>query len=309
MSGATKSKKPRKTSSPKSPAKPKSPPESKPLVRRSRRPSNTSPKNPILVDPLLNEPDYPASPPTPMPPPNPANPLSVGPPPQIQMPRLSSKKPTNPATQQIRVKDKDRRCWALQRAGDSIERIAAKLKISNEEVEDGIRNFEAARVSVSNDIVDMAMNHELMTGIEGLGADLMDARQVLRFSGVYDANGNPIYERDWSLALEATKTLGDLYDKAKPKTGGGVNVAIGIDNKGNVNGGLNSQVKTFEQRVREKRGVLTEENAKFLTDGQGNKEIVDIVDADVDENDEDEIIDDMQDGTSEQEIEEAENVR
>ena len=193
----------------------------------------------------------------------------------------------------------------MQRAGDSIERIAAKLKISNDAVEDGIKNFQAAQAALSTDILDMAMNSELMTGIEGLGEDLVGARQVLRFSGFYDREGQPVYERDWTLALEATKTLGDLYDKAKPKTGGGVAVNVGINNNGsNGNGNGLGQVKTFEQRVREKRGVLPEGDAKFLTDGQDNEEVIE---GDID--DEDEIIDDMADGTSEIEIEEADSHR
>jgi len=191
-------------------------------------------------------------------------------------------------------------CWALAKAGDEYPRIAEKLKISADEVESAIREFEAKRALASSDIVDMITNTEAMRAIEGSGEDIRNARQAVRFTGAYDANGDPVFDRDWSTALDAIDRAINMATSTKPK-GGGVNVAVGIQNSPGGNG--IGQVKTFEQRVREKRGILGDGDVKFLSDGQGNE----IVDGNVDDNEE--LGDELADGTSETEIEEADEQR
>ena len=189
----------------------------------------------------------------------------------------------------------------MTKAGDQPERIAEKLRSTIEEVAEAVANFEAARFAVSSDIVDMVVNTEVLTAISGAGNRIQEAMAARRFTGAYDpVTKQPIYDPDHTTALDAIDTAGSLIDKVRPK-GGGVNVAVGIQNSGNGNGV--GQVKTFEQRVREKRGVLPDGDVKFLGDGQGEQ----IVDGDVDDDDADDIIDDMADGTSDAEIEEAEN--
>jgi hypothetical protein len=200
--------------------------------------------------------------------------------------------------------------WALARAGEQPERIAAKFKIDVEEVESLIKRFEAARVMVSADIVDMAVNSEVMIAADGVGADIRDARRAMRFTGAYDSDGNPVYDRDWATTLDAVDALGGLIGQVRPKSGGPA-INIGINNQpGNGNGA--ATVKTFEQRVREKRGVLADGDVKFLSDGQNN-EINEIMDGDVidDEDDDDAELEDdtMMDGTSAAEIEEMDGVK
>jgi hypothetical protein len=189
----------------------------------------------------------------------------------------------------------------MSRAGEEPARIADKLKIPLEQVEQCIKSFEAARVSVSSDIVDMVVNAEVLTAMTGVGERLQSAQRATRFTGVYNAQGDPITEPDHSTALEAIKVGGELLAQVRPK-GGGVNVAVGINNNGN--GGGTSTVKTFEQRVREKRGMLPDGDVKFLSDGKGEE----IVDAEMVDDDEDaENGDLMMDGTSDLEIEEADS--
>ena len=193
----------------------------------------------------------------------------------------------------------------MRKAGDETARIAAKLKITVEEVEDRIRGFESARAALSQDMIGMVMNAEVMEAMRGAGGRLNRViHHAKRFTGAYDPEGNPIYEPDDQMSVEAVKVAGELAERAMPKSGG---INIGINNNpGGGSSGGNGQVKTFEQRVREKRGVLPEGDVKFLADGKGNE----VVDGEImDDEDDDEIIDDMADGTSEAEIEEADEVR
>jgi hypothetical protein len=202
------------------------------------------------------------------------------------------------------TRDFSRKAWALTKAGDQPDRIAAKLHCTVEQVSDAVANFEAARHAVSSDIVDMVVNTEVLTAMNGVGNRLQEAMAAKRFTGAYDpATNEPIYDTDHATALDAIDKAGSLIDKVRPK-GGGVNVAVGIQNSGNGNG--IGQVKTFEQRVREKRGLLPDGDVKLLADGQGSE----VVDGEMlDDDDADEIIDDMADGTTEAEIEEADEQR
>jgi hypothetical protein len=189
--------------------------------------------------------------------------------------------------------------WALTRAGDEPARIAQKLHTTVEAVEDAVKSFEAARASVSTDIIDMVVNAEVLTAMNGVGDRLQRAMSAERFTGAYLA-GIPVMEPDHTMAIEAIKTTGELVSQVRPKTGGAA-INIGINNAGNGNGG-GGTVKTFERRVREKRGVLADGDVKFLGDGQGEEVIEgDVID--------DELEDEMMDGTTEAEIEEADEVR
>jgi len=186
--------------------------------------------------------------------------------------------------------------WALTRAGDEPARIAQKLHTTVEAVEDAVKSFEAARASVSTDIIDMVVNAEVLTAMNGVGDRLQRAMSAERFTGAYLA-GIPVMEPDHTTAIEAIKTTGELVSQVRPKTGGAA-INIGINNNPNGNG-VGGTVKTFEQRVREKRGVLADGDVKFLGDGQGEE----VIEGDV--LDDDELEDEMMDGTSDLEIEEA----
>lgn len=194
----------------------------------------------------------------------------------------------------------------MQKAGDEPARIADKLKVSVEEVGQMVRNFEAARAELSQESLGMHINAEVFTAISGVGSRLHDiAHKSKRFSGAYDDEGKPIYQLDDQMSIEAVKIMGELAERVMPKSGGAA-INIGINNGGNGGNGSNGQVKTFEQRVREKRGVLPDGDVKFLPDGKGNE----IVDGEImDDDDDDDIIDDMADGTSDAEIEEADEAR
>lgn len=139
----------------------------------------------------------------------------------------------------------------------------------------------------------MAANIEAMVAVEGVGDDLRDARQAKRFTGYYDISGNPIFERDWTVALDAVDKLGTLIAKTRTKDGGGVNIAI-QNNTANVNGNGNGngRVRSFEALVREaeKRRRLELGDGSGVTVGelsakQGDQEGIidgDPVESDVD---------------------------
>lgn len=151
----------------------------------------------------------------------------------------------------------DKQCWARRRSGQSDEQISTDLNIDILEVDKHYRNFEAIRLSVSSEIVDMATNIEALNGLEGVGTDLQDARQARRFTGYYDIQGNPIFERDWSVVLESVDKLSNLVQKTRSKEGGGVNIAIQNNTlNGNGSNGGNGSVRSFEQRVRDHRAAL-----------------------------------------------------
>jgi hypothetical protein len=186
-------------------------------------------------------------------------------------------------------------------AGDPIERIAEKLNVSVEEADIVIKEFDAVRIGIlSSDAIDMAIAAEVQVALNGSGDRIQEAMRARRFTGAYE-NDVPVWEPDHTLALEAIKTTKELAEVSKPK-GGGVNVAVGIQTGGNGNG--SGQVKTFEQRVREKRGVLPDSDVKFLSDGKNLEGVIDGDVVDDDDELEDEDIDDMADGTTEAEIEE-----
>jgi hypothetical protein len=150
----------------------------------------------------------------------------------------------------------------------------------------------------------MVVNAEVLTAMNGVGNVIQAAMSAERFTGAYDLAGQPIMDADHTTALDAVRAARELAEVTKPKGGAAIN--IGIQNNPGGNGNGNSHVKTFEQRVREKRGVLAASDTKFLSDGEG-QEIIEGDEMDDDDDNDDEIIDDMADGTSELEIEEADN--
>jgi hypothetical protein len=160
----------------------------------------------------------------------------------------------------------------MQEAGIEPARIAERLHVDLADVQSAIEGFNAARAAASSSIVETVFNTEALIGISGAGDRLQAAQQAVRFTGAYNNMGDPIFEPDHQLALEAIGKAKDIAESMRPKSGGG-NINIGINNQPG-NGNAVGQVKTFEQRVREKRGVLPDSDVKFLSDGQGN-EIVD----------------------------------
>ena len=154
-------------------------------------------------------------------------------------------------------------CWALRKAGVDDARIADRLSITVVDVEHYISLFEGERAMVSGEMIDNFINLEVMRALEGAGSDLREARMATRYTGRDDKEGNPIMERDWNTMIASVQASGELLDRVRPK-GGGVNVAVGIQNTGN---GMTGTVRTFEQRVREKRELLAGGNSKLLSDG------------------------------------------
>lgn len=137
--------------------------------------------------------------------------------------------------------------------------------MSPDDIKEALQNFEAARVSVSRDIVDMAANTQSLIAMERTGEHLRDAQEAVRFSGVYDQDGNPIFERDWRLMLEAVDRIKGMISATQPK-GSGAAINIGINNagNGNGNGGSNGQGRSFEAMVR-----LAEQKRRLeLSDGR-----------------------------------------
>jgi hypothetical protein len=160
----------------------------------------------------------------------------------------------------------DKRCWAMRKAGQGDDQIAATLNIDLAEVESHYRNFEAIRASVSNEIVDMATNIESLVGLDGVGQDLSDARKAMRFTGHYHKDtGEPIYERDWSVVLDSVDKLSNLVAKGRSKEPS-VAVNVGIQNNlnGNGNGG---GARSFEAMVRQA------EERRRLELGDGGKNV------------------------------------
>jgi hypothetical protein len=102
----------------------------------------------------------------------------------------------------------------------------------------------------SSDMLTTLVNTEVMTAIDGAGADLQEARRAMRFIGAYNSDGEPVYERDYHLTIEAVKAAGELAAQVMPKSGGGVAVNVGINNNPNGNG-IGGQGRSFEAMLRE----------------------------------------------------------
>ena len=157
---------------------------------------------------------------------------------------------------------RQRLAWAMQKAGDQPERIALKLKVTPEEVERAIQEFESARALLSTEVRDMSTMYEYLTGISGAGKRIQAAQSATRFTGAYDADGNPIFAPDHQTAMEAIKTVRELGELTVPKAGGAA-INIGINNAGRGDGGTGGQGRSFEAMVR-----LAEQKRKLeLTDG------------------------------------------
>lgn len=150
------------------------------------------------------------------------------------------------------------------KAGVSDEEIANRLDIPADKVRESIQRFESVRASVNNEVIDMAVNTEALVALEGVGDDLREARQALRFTGAYDLSGQPIYDRDHTLMLDSISALGSLVEKTRPK-GGGVQINTAIQNNGGGNGsnGNGGQGRSFEAMLREAKAQ------RALTDGGG----------------------------------------
>jgi len=139
-------------------------------------------------------------------------------------------------------------CWALRKAGVDDARIADRLGITVVDVEHYISLFEGERAMVSGEMIDDFINLEVMRALEGAGSDLREARRATRYTGRDDAEGNPIMERDWNTMIASVQASGELLDRVRPK-GGGVNVAVGIQN--NPGNGNNGQSRSFESVLRQ----------------------------------------------------------
>jgi hypothetical protein len=211
----------------------------------------------------------------------------------------------------------ERMAWALLKYGEQPERIAAKLAISPDEVLDLSQAFEIKRKMMSHEIVDVLFNIEAATGIAGSGQRLQEMQQARRFTGAYVKDGEgkdiPVFDPDHAAANEAIKTAIEMASKIRDK-GNSSSINIGINNQSGINGNGVAPTKTFEQRVREKRGVLPDGDVKFLPQGKSGSAVLegeladenDDDDDDVDSDDEDSG-DEMADGTSDLEIEEADS--
>ena len=182
--------------------------------------------------------------------------------------------------------------WAMQKAGDEPARIAEKLKCTTEEIEHLIRNFESARAELSQDMIGMVVNAEVLTAMSGVGGRLRLAQQATRFTGAYDAENNPVMAPDHQTALEAIKVTGELAERVMPKSGGGIN--IGINNapgNGNGNGGggtsFESMVRLAEQRRKLELGDGNQPQTIAAEFTEDEIELDDPDDAGLDDDDED----------------------
>lgn len=173
------------------------------------------------------------------------------------------------------------------KAGVSDEEIAARLSMDVAKVHEAIQNFESYRAELSHDLVDTVVNMEAAVALEGVGDDLRDARQGLRFTGAYDTTGEPIFERDLTTMLASVSVLGSLVAKIRPR-GGGLQINTAIQN--NSNGGNGSgpgQGRSFEAMLREAKAqrALTAGDgpAVALADEIADAEFEDEPDTDTDE--------------------------
>jgi len=139
------------------------------------------------------------------------------------------------------------------------------------------------RAGVGHDIVDMAINTEVLNAMDGVGEDLRDVRQAQVFTGVYDKDGNPVYARDMDLVLRSIVALGNLVEKTRPK-GAGVAVNVGVQTNVN-NGGTNGKGRSFEAMVREaeKRQRLELGAGDTVDPDEDEDEDADVIDAEVEE--------------------------
>jgi hypothetical protein len=195
---------------------------------------------------------------------------------------------SDPRIKSISVSSRAVKAWALARSGHCEEEISAILGCSLIQAQQGIITVNAWMASVGNDILNAKANEEAMIGIEGTGKALQEARQASRVIAPpkYDDEGNMVAEAftvpDHQTRLEAIKVTAQFAKEFRPPA----NTIINAGNTTNIvggNGGGGGKSNSFENRVRvirEKHGLHNDETQ--------------IIDAIVEEGDEDDIEDDAE---------------
>jgi len=158
----------------------------------------------------------------------------------------------------LRISPFDRQCWALAQQSKTPDEIALAMNSTPADIITAISRVERWKGSHSRELVEAAMNEQVMVAIQPLGRTLVDGQRARRLAApaVTDPETGTVvspavYEPDHVTRIEAAKATAALV-KSVRDDGTGVNVNVGVQTNVGGNGGGRS----FEQRVRVKREQL-----------------------------------------------------
>ena len=200
--------------------------------------------------------------------------------------------------------NRDRIVWALAVKAYNDKEISQRLQMSDDEVTLAKLRMQAYMFSVSHDVVDMAMNEQLLAiahsgGIRRALDGALDARRVLVSSqGVVlnPVTNEPMTEADHATQLEAVRTVSTLTKNLRP-TGPSV-VANIQNNNSNTQNNLIGGGRSFESRRRaaaERRGVTPVADAVAVAEDDSEE----VLDGDTDYDDPDDVGEDIEDDEEE----------
>jgi hypothetical protein len=173
--------------------------------------------------------------------------------------------------------NRDRIIWRLEKSGVSADEITQRLRLTDDEYQLARLRMLAYTASISNDVVALANNEELLAvarggGVrEAINGALKADRILVSSQGVVlnPTTNEPITEPDHAMRLEGVRTYSRLLKDNTP-TGPAVQVNTAINNSNsqvNVIGGGRS----FEARRRaaaERRGVVPVAEAEELPEDE-----------------------------------------
>ena len=168
---------------------------------------------------------------------------------------------------------KDMIRYYLSRKGHSPEEIAERTGCTLRGVESSLRAVEEYRELVSNDAIDMKIGEVVMESISHVPAVFkrgMTATRMIR----NPATGKAKLEPDIAMQLKTVETMKSFQELARPKVPG---VMLNQQfNNGGPAGQAASAGTSFESRlraIREKRGLINEQNVIEITDEEANAEM------------------------------------
>lgn len=160
--------------------------------------------------------------------------------------------------------NRDRIVWALAVKGVGDAEIAQRLRISDDDLALAKLRVQASIAAVSNDIVALAVNEEILSVARGGGVRdaingaLKAERLLVTGSGLVmnPITQTPMSEPDHAMRLEAARTFGKLLKDNQP-SGPAVQVNTAINNS-NTQNMIVGGGRSFESRRRaaaERRGT------------------------------------------------------
>lgn len=163
--------------------------------------------------------------------------------------------------------------WYLRRKGHSDEEIGARTGCGVKAVNNSISVVEEYRELTSNDMVDMKIGEVVMKAMDDVPAVFrrgLTAKRVVRHPGT----GRAKTEHDVGMQLKTVETIKSFQELARPRTPG-VMLNQQFNNGASPDHPQGSGM-SFESRlraIREKRGMLNEENVIEVTAEEADSEM------------------------------------